>query len=95
MPSWTWRGRSQRLKDIQAGALRHAAQSQYIKADIAHSDRLVQVKLDDGYLFYRALVAQQTPTVAAVMFPCCNSKLGTAFIAVGAITPRGLFGKHI
>lgn len=29
------------------------------------------------------------------MFPCCNTKLGSTFIAVGSITPRGLFGQHI
>lgn len=46
-------------------ALRYPTQSQYIEADVAHPHRLVQVKLDDGDLLYRALVAQQAPTVAA------------------------------
>lgn len=49
----------------QAAALGHPAQSQHVKADVAHSHRLVQVKLDDGDLLYRALVAQQAPAVAA------------------------------
>lgn len=48
-----------------AAALGHPAQSQHVEADVAHSHRLVQVKLDDGDLLYRALVAQQAPTVAA------------------------------
>lgn len=46
-------------------ALRHPAQSQHIETDVAHPHRLVQVKLDDGDLLDRALVAQQAPTVAA------------------------------
>lgn len=45
--------------------LRHPTQSQYIEADVAHPHRLVQVKLDDGDLLYRALVAQQAATVTA------------------------------
>lgn len=65
LPVWAWDGQSQRVEDIKATALRYPSQSQYIKADVAHPDRLVQVELDDGYLLYRALVAQQAPTVAA------------------------------
>lgn len=48
-----------------AAALGHPAQSQHVEADVAHPHRLVQVKLDDGDLLDRALVAQQAPTVAA------------------------------
>lgn len=48
-----------------AAALRHPAQSQHVETDVAHPHRLVQVKLDDGDLLDRALVAQEAPTVAA------------------------------
>lgn len=62
--------------------LGNAAQCQHIKADVAYTHRLVQVKFDDGYLFYRALMAEKTPTMAAVMFPGGDSKFGYTFIAI-------------
>lgn len=65
MPSWAWNGQCHRVEDLQAAVLRHPTQSQYVKADVTHPHRLVQVKLDDGNLLYRALVAQQAPAVAA------------------------------
>lgn len=46
-------------------ALGHPAQGQHVEADVAHPHRLVQLKLDDGDLLYRALVAQQASAVAA------------------------------
>ncbi len=45
--------------------LGNAAQCQHIKADVAYTHRFVQVKFDDGDLFYRALMAEKTPTMAA------------------------------
>lgn len=48
-----------------SSVLGHAAQCQHIKADVAYAHRFVQVKFDDGDLFYRALMAEQTPTMAA------------------------------
>ena len=45
--------------------LGHPSQCHDIKANVTHSHRLVEVKLDDGDLLDRALVAEQTPTVAA------------------------------
>lgn len=48
-----------------SNVLGHAAQCQHIKADVAYTHRFVQVKFDDGDLFYRALMAKQTPTMAA------------------------------
>lgn len=35
------------------------------------------------------------PSYLPVMFACCNTKLGSTFIAVGPIAPRGLFGQHV
>lgn len=49
-----------------SSVLGHAAQCQHIKADVAYTHRFVQVKFDDGDLFYRALMAEQTPTMAAM-----------------------------
>lgn len=45
--------------------LGNGAQCQHIKADVAYTHRFVQVKFDDGDLFYRALMAEKTPTMAA------------------------------
>lgn len=60
-----WHGQCRRMGEIQVNTLRYPSQSQYVKADVAHPHWLVQVELDDGDLLYRALVAQQAPTVAA------------------------------
>lgn len=49
-----------------SSVLGHATQCQHIKADVAYTHRFVQVKFDDGDLFYRALMAEQTPTMAAM-----------------------------
>lgn len=48
-----------------SSVLGHAAQCQHIKADVAYTHRFVQVKFDDGDLFCRALMAEQTATMAA------------------------------
>lgn len=40
-------------------------------------------------------MAEQASTVSAVMLSCRNSEFGSAFIAVGAITPGRFFSQHI
>ena len=45
--------------------LGHPSQRHDIKANVTHSHGLGEVKLDDGDLLDRALVAEQAPTVAA------------------------------
>lgn len=40
-------------------------------------------------------MAKKTSAVPTVMLASCDSKLGHALIAVGAITPRRLLGQHI
>lgn len=77
------------------GSLGDPTQSQHIKANVANSHRLVQIKLYNGNLLGRAFMAQQTPAVTTVMFASCDSKLGSALVAVGAVTPRRLLGQHI
>lgn len=46
--------------------LGHTSQRQHVKADVTYAHGFVQVKFDDGDLFYRALVAEQAPTMAAM-----------------------------
>ena len=45
--------------------LGHPSQSHDIEANVTHSHGFVEVELNDGDLLDRALVAEQTPTVAA------------------------------
>lgn len=81
--------------DPPGGSLGDPTQSQHIKANVANSHRLVQIKLYNGNLLGRAFIAKQTPAVTTVMFASCDSELGSALVAVGAVTPRRLFGQHI
>lgn len=40
-------------------------------------------------------MAKKTSAVTTVMFARCDSELGSALVAVGAIAPRRLLGQHI
>lgn len=40
-------------------------------------------------------MAQQTPTVPAVMLSQGDPKLGTTFITIGAVTPGRFLGQHV
>lgn len=77
------------------GSLRDPAQRQYIKANVANSHRLVQIKLYNGNLLGRTFMAEKTSAVTTVMFASRDSELGSALEAVGAVTPGRLLGQHI
>lgn len=40
-------------------------------------------------------MAKKTSAVTTVMFASCDSKLGSALIAIGAVAPWRLLGQHI
>lgn len=81
--------------DPPQGSLRDPTQSQHIKANVANTHWLVEIKLYNGNLLGRALMAKKTSAVTTVMLASCDSKLGGALVAVGAITPWRLLGQHI
>lgn len=77
------------------GSLRDPTQSQYIKTNVANSYRPVQIELYNRNLLGRAFMAKKTSAVTTVMFASCDSKLGSALIAIGAVAPWRLLGQHI
>lgn len=78
-----------------SGGLRDPTQSQYIKTNVANSYRPVQIELYNRNLLGRAFMAKKTSAVTTVMFASCDSKLGSALIAIGAVAPWRLLGQHI
>lgn len=52
--------------DPPGGSLRDPTQSQYIKANVANSHRLVQIKLYNRNLLGRAFMAKKTSAVTTV-----------------------------